>query len=132
MPMLRHFLRLVACLSALCVSHAAAAQTRVENTATLSFQAGGVMQSVASNTVALDVARPKFKTKLSFRLLPVNYEMSGLACQTVPTIITTAAPIDAPTLATAPPLARIDTRQALIMVFEAPGLNRDRASAKRR
>jgi len=125
MPMLRHLLRLAACLLACCVSLVAAAQPRVQNTATLTYQAGGAMQSVVSNTVTIDVARPRNTAKLSFRLLPTGYQLTGLDCQTTPTLLGIAAPIDAATLAAAPPLAKIDIRQPLIMVLEAPGQNRD-------
>jgi len=121
----RSLLRLGALLIGL-GSIAAVAQTRVENTATLSYRtAAGAAAQVASNTVALDVAVTKRPTSLSFRLPPPGYELSGMACQTVPTIAFTPAPIDAATLAAAPPAAALDPSAPMIVVLEAPASNRD-------
>ena len=127
MPIFRHLARIGAAMLALSSGAAAEGQTntRVQNTATLSYRSGGIERSVQSNTVALNVARGKQPTALSFRLLPIGYELAGLGCETSPSLLGIAAPIDAAVLAGAPRLASLDTAQALIMVLDAPGENLD-------
>jgi uncharacterized repeat protein (TIGR01451 family) len=98
---------------------------RISNIATLGFDAPNGRQTVASNPVAVEVDRTKRPTTLSFRLLPVGYQLSGLSCQTTPTLQFTPAPIDAATLATAPPLKALDTHIPLILVLDNAGGNRD-------
>lgn len=103
----------------------AAEAAQVANTATLSYVVDGAGQHVSSNTVTLDVARAKQPTRLSFRLLPVGYKLSGMSCTTKPTLDFTPAPIDAATLAAAPPLEALDTTVPLILALDNPGGNRD-------
>ncbi|MBN8809335.1 MAG: DUF11 domain-containing protein [Sphingomonas sp.] len=116
---------LLAALIGLATAVPAAAQTNthVTNTATLSFDASSGRQTISSNTVALDVDRTKLPTRLSFRLPPVGYTMTGMACQTSPTTQFTPAPIDADTLAKAPPIRTLDDNQPIILVLENPGGN---------
>ncbi len=104
----------------------AADVSRIANTATLGFDASSGRQSVSSNTVTLDVNRTKRPTTLSFRLLPVGYQLTGLKCETSPQKFT-PAPIDAAALATAPKLAAIDTSAPLILVLDNAGGNHDPA-----
>lgn len=104
----------------------ASAQTRVTNTATLSWQSPAGPASVDSNTVVFDVEpRAKHPTRLSFRLLPLGYRLQGMACETSPSIVFTPAPIDAADLARAPTAQNIDTDNPLILVLENPGGNHD-------
>lgn len=126
MKFLRPFL-LLAALIGLASAAPAAAQdgSRVSNTATLSFGASSNRQTISSNTVALDVDRSKVPTRLSFRLPPVGYQMTGMSCQTSPTIQFTPAPIDAATLAASPRLETLDINQPLILVLENTGGNHD-------
>ncbi|WP_242187399.1 DUF11 domain-containing protein [Sphingomonas sp. CARO-RG-8B-R24-01] len=102
----------------------AADVTRIANTATLGFDASSGRQSISSNTVTLDVNRTKRPTTLSFRLLPVGYQLTGLKCETSPQKFT-PAPIDAAALATAPRLAALDTSEPLILVLDNAGGNHD-------
>eukprot|EP01037_Dinobryon_pediforme_P028628 gene28628-31979_t len=104
---------------------------RISNIATLGFDAPNGRQSVASNAVAVDVDRAKRPTALSFRLLPVGYQLSGLSCQTMPTLQFMPAPIDAATLAAAPPLKALDVDIPLILVLDNPGGNRDPLTRER-
>ncbi len=104
------------------------APTRVVNTATLSFGPDAARRTVSSNTVSLDVVRAKRPTSFSFRLLPPGYALTGLKCQATPTVVTTAAPTDAATLARAPRLTALDIRTPLIVVIDNPGDNLDPAT----
>ncbi len=105
---------------------AALAQTRVTNTATLHFDGLDGPVNVPSNTVTFDVeARTKRPTMLSFRLLPVGYELSELKCETGPVLQFTPATVDAATLARSPKLAAIDPTGPMIIVLENQGGNRD-------
>lgn len=102
--------------------------TRVSNTATLGFDASSGRQTLSSNTVALDVDTAKRPTTLSFRLLPVDFTASRfmeLKCETTPGLVVTPVAIDAATLATAPSIVGIDPSQALIVVLNSDGSNRD-------
>ena len=125
MTFLCTLMRVGATLLGFGASIAAPAQTRVENVATLTYRSGGADASVRSNLVALDVGTAKRPTSFSFRLLPPGYRLSGMSCDTTRTPRFTPAPIDAATLAGAPPLATLDIAQPLIIVFDAPGENRD-------
>lgn len=128
MPRFRHLLRLCALLFVLCCGLAAAAQAqtaRVSNTATLTFGGEGQQQSVRSNTVSLDIVRAKLPTRLSFRIPPVGFDMSDVSCETQPTQIASAEPVDADTLAAAPTLSMLDIRQPVIMVLEDTTSNKD-------
>ncbi|GAA0658523.1 putative repeat protein (TIGR01451 family) [Sphingomonas insulae] len=102
----------------------AAAQTHVENIATLTYRAGDGERVVRSNAVGLDVTRTKRPTSFTFRLLPNGYVPTGATCEGTPPRFT-PAPIDAATLAVSPPLAAVDITSPLIMVIEAEGANRD-------
>ncbi|MFN3433239.1 MAG: hypothetical protein ACK4ZY_02485, partial [Sphingomonas sp.] len=113
-----------ACLAGLGSTLPAAAQTHVENIATLTFKSGGADQVVRSNAVALDTERTKRPTSFTFRLLPDGYVPTGMRCEGNPPRFT-PAPIDAETLAAAPPLAAVDVTSPLIMVIDAEGNNRD-------
>ncbi len=105
---------------------AAPAQTRVTNTATLHFDGPTGPISLPSNTVAFDVeARVKRPTTLSFRLLPVGYELGELKCETDPILRFTPADVDAVMLASSPKLAAIDPTGPMIIVLENQGGNRD-------
>jgi len=129
MPTTRPFPRLLrpalALSAALAAPVAAPAQTRIENTATLSWSANGDARMLRSNTVSLDLARAKRPTGISFRLLPTGYRLAGMQCRTEPGIQFTPAPIDAETLAAAPRLARLDIKTPLIIVLDAAAENRD-------
>ncbi|WP_375396917.1 hypothetical protein [uncultured Sphingomonas sp.] len=109
------------------VAPAAADDVRVANTATLGFDASGGRRTISSNTVTLDVNRVKLPTRLSFRLLPVGYELSGMSCRATSGGQFTPSPIDAATLARAPPLRALDGNQPIILVLDNPGGNRDPA-----
>lgn len=124
MPIARPFFRMFACLAGLGSTLPAAAQTHVENIATLTFKSGGADQVVRSNAVALDTERTKRPTSFTFRLLPDGYVPTGMRCEGNPPRFT-PAPIDAETLAAAPPLAAVDVTSPLIMVIDAEGNNRD-------
>ena len=125
MSIFRHALKTSAI--ALCLGTAAApvcAQLvdHVDNTATLTFTGARGSTTISSNTVSLAVDRTKLPTRLSFRLLPIGYQLSGAKCETVPAVQFTPAPIDAATLAAAPPLKSLDVNEAQIIVLEnAPG-----------
>ncbi len=127
MPKFRPLARLGAVLLGLTASAllAQGTPTRVVNTATLSFGPEAARRTVSSNTVSLDVMRTKRPTSFSFRLLPPGYELSGLKCQATPTVVTTAAPIDAETLARSPRLTALDIHTPLIIVIDNPGDNLD-------
>ncbi|PZU09912.1 MAG: hypothetical protein DI605_09295 [Sphingomonas sp.] len=99
--------------------------TRVENKATLSFGDANQRQTISSNTVSLDVDVSKGPTSLSFRLLPPGYQLSGMKCETSPSIRFTPAPIDAATLAAAPKLETIDAETPMIMVLDNQAGNHD-------
>lgn len=100
---------------------------RVENTASLSYAAGAGRAVVRSNTISLDIDRTKRPTSLSFRLLPVGYELEGMTCETVPTVRYTPAPIDAATLARAPRLDSADELTPFIIVLDAQAENHNPA-----
>lgn len=104
---------------------AAAQVARVENTASLTFTGGAGTRTVRSNTVSLNVDRTKRPTSLSFRLVPVGYQLSGMKCETTPTLRYTPAPIDAATLAQAPVLDSADEKTPTILVLDAQGENHD-------
>jgi len=107
---------------------AAAAQTRVDNIASVSFDGPGGRASVQSNLVSLEVgARAKRPTSLGFRLAPVGYELRGMKCETVPKPVYTTAPLDAATLARAPPVGVFDASVPLVIVLTNPGGNHDAA-----
>jgi uncharacterized repeat protein (TIGR01451 family) len=124
MSIVRPFLRMLALVAGLGSTLPAAAQTHVENIATLTYRAGGAEQVVRSNAVGLDVERSKRPTSFTFRLLPRGYVPGGMRCDGTPPRFT-PAPIDAATLAEAPPLAAIDVTSPVIMVIDARGNNRD-------
>ena len=128
MPVIRLLARLLAIVVCLSITSVASAQTRVENIASLTFRDVASDVTVRSNAVVLDVARTKRPTTLGFRLPPPGYRLTGLGCQTTPTLIGLAAPIDAATLDQAPPLAALDPSQPLVMVLTAPGENHDPAT----
>ncbi|MDO7841316.1 DUF11 domain-containing protein [Sphingomonas immobilis] len=120
----RAFLPLAALVGLATVVPATAQEsTRVANTATLSFDGSNGRSTISSNTVALDVDRAKLPTRLSARLLPVGYELTGMKC--VPNVSFTPAPIDAETLAQAPMVDSVDSLTPLIWVLESVGSNRD-------
>ena len=125
MNFIRTLMRFGAAFVGVSGSLAAPAQTRVENTATLTYRSGGTDASVRSNTVGLDVVITKRPTSITFRLLPPGYRLSGMSCDTTKTPAFTPAPIDAATLASAPRLAALDISQPLIIVLDAQGANRD-------
>ena len=115
-----------ATLLGLAVAVPAAAQVaRVENTASLSYAGEKGTETVRSNTVSLNVDRTKRPTSLGFRLLPVGYQLSGMKCETTPTLRYTPAPIDAATLAQAPVLDSADEKTPTILVLDAKGENHD-------
>ncbi len=126
MPIAKRLL-LVAALVGLAPAVPTAGQvTRVENTATLVFGGAAAPQTVRSNTVALAIDRVKTPTTLSFRAPPPGYELTGMACNAA-THQFTPAPIDAQTLAAAPPLKAVDTDEPMIFVLDNPGGNHDPA-----
>jgi uncharacterized repeat protein (TIGR01451 family) len=103
-------------------------QTRIQNTATLSFDDAGSdsgLRSVPSNTVTLDVNRAKRPTTLTFRLPPPNYELTGAQCQTTPSFLFTPAPIDAATYAASPWVAAVDIYADMILVLDNQAGNHD-------
>ncbi len=124
MPIVRPFLRMLALVAGLGSILPAAAQTHVENIATLTYQDGGAEQVVRSNAVGLDVIRLKRPTSFTFHLLPNGYVPTGMRCDGTPPTFT-PAPIDAATLAAAPELASVDITSPLIMAIDAEGNNRD-------
>ncbi|MGY2733724.1 hypothetical protein [Sphingomonas sp. UYP23] len=126
MPRPRALTALAALLGLASVAPATAQESaRISNIARLGFDTPNGRQSVASNPVSVVVDRAKRPTALSFRLLPVGYQLTGLSCQTNPTLQFTPAPIDAMTLAAAPPLKALDINVPLILVLENAGGNRD-------
>ncbi|WP_082466384.1 DUF11 domain-containing protein [Sphingomonas sp. Leaf38] len=135
MPRFRRLLRLCALLLTLMLGLVigiapAAAQTRVQNTATLSFDDAGSasgVRAIPSNTVVLDVNRAKRPTTLTFRLPPPNYAMTGATCQTTPSFLFTPAPIDAATYAASPWVAAIDIYADMILVLDNQAGNHDPA-----
>ena len=124
MPIVRPFLRMLALAAGLGTTMPAVAQTHVENVATLTYRAGAGDRVIRSNAVGLDTQRAKRPTSFTFRLLPQGYVPAGMRCEGTPPMFT-PAPIDAETLAQAPPLAAIDVTSPLIMVIDANGHNRD-------
>lgn len=127
MSIVRHLARFGVALVALSGGLAGAQTTtlRIANTASLSWQAGGATRAVQSNTVSLDVDTAKRPTRLSFRILPPGFPLTGLSCRQTPTVIATPAPVDAATLAQSPILDAIDIDQPVILVLDAQGSNRD-------
>jgi len=113
------------CLGTALAPALAQVATHVDNTATLTFTGASGPQTISSNTVSLAVDRTKVPTRLSFRLLPIGYQLTGLKCETVPAVRFTPAPIDAATLAAAPPLASLDGTTPQIIVLENTGGNHD-------
>lgn len=106
----------------------AGAPTRIQNTATLSFDdasSDSGMRSVPSNTVSLDVNRAKRPTTLTFHLPPPNYDLTGAQCQTTPSFLFTPAPIDAATYAASPWVAAIDIYADMILVLDNQAGNHD-------
>lgn len=126
-PTLARSWRLIASLLLVigCTSLAGAQAARVENTARLTYSTGAASVTVRSNTVALDVAREKRPTELSFRLLPTGYTPSGWVCRTQPTKSFTPAPIDPATLDAAPRLDTMDVATQMIIVLDADNENHD-------
>jgi uncharacterized repeat protein (TIGR01451 family) len=122
MPAIRLALLLFALLAAVTGGEPARAQVRVENTATLRWTAPDGSRRVQSNTVALTYARNRMPTRISFRMLPPDYQLSGMRCD-MPDRRFTPAPIDAATLAAAPPLKVLDGSEPMIAVLEAPSEN---------
>ncbi|MBI0475855.1 DUF11 domain-containing protein [Sphingomonas sp. MA1305] len=122
MPIVRLLLRLAILLCLGLGTLPAAAQTHVENTATLTFEAGGATQAIRSNTVALDTLRTKRPTNISFRLLPNGFTPTGARCDGSSFV---PAPIDPATLASSPRLAAIDIYRPMIIVIDADGENHD-------
>ncbi len=120
----RPFLRILALVAGLGTLVPAAAQVHIENVASLTYRSGGAEQIVRSNGVGIDIIRAKRPTTFSFRLLPNGYVPTGMRCEGTPPRFT-PAPIDAATLAAAPPLAAVDVTSPLIMVIDADGANRD-------
>jgi uncharacterized repeat protein (TIGR01451 family) len=103
-------------------------QTRIQNTATLSFDdsdSDSGVRTVTSNMVLLDVNRAKRPTTLTFRLPPPNFAMTGAACQTAPTLLFSPAPIDAATYAASSPIATVDIYADMILVLDNQAGNRD-------
>ncbi|MEP9360915.1 hypothetical protein [Sphingomonas sp. KR3-1] len=100
----------------------AGAQT-IRNTASMQFQSATGPQTVASNTVTLDLA--KRPTKMRFHEIPAGYQYTGLACQTDPVLQFTPSMVSPAELAAAPPLASIQRGQALIVELDAQAENRD-------
>ena len=133
MPSFRRLLRPCALLLTIVAGLAtgmasAAAQTRIENTATLSFDdaaSASGSRVVPSNTVALDVSRAKRPTTLTFRLPPPKYELTGARCQTTPSVLFTPAPIDAATYAASPWVAAVDIYADMILVLDNQAGNHD-------
>ncbi len=124
MPIARPFFRTLALVAGLGSMLPAAAQTHVENIATLTYRSGGVDRIVRSNAVALDTTRLKRPTSFAFHLLPKGYVPTGMRCEGSPPRFT-PAPIDAATLAASPELAAVDVTSPLIMTIDADGHNRD-------
>jgi uncharacterized repeat protein (TIGR01451 family) len=129
MPAFRHLLLHVAALltglSAL-PGGPVAAQTRVENVATLSFSTASGAKAVQSNRTSLTVVRRKQPTSLSFRRLPAGFQIDygKLQCQKDPLRFTPNM-IDAADLARAAPLKSLDIDNPLIIVLNDPGDNLD-------
>ena len=126
--MLRIRPHLAALIGLACAAAAPSQQVgRIVNTATLGFDASNGHKTVSSNTVVLDVSRTKMPTRLSFRLLPVGYKLSGMKCELSPVLAFTPAPIDADVLTQAPVLRALDAHSPLILVLDAEAENRDPA-----
>ena len=105
---------------------AAQEQMRITNTASVKFDGSdGQVVSIASNTVAFPVEKRKRPTSLSFRLLPVGYQLTGMKCETSPTIAFTPAPISASDLAHAPHAESLDPGMPTILVLDNEGGNHD-------
>ncbi|MCW1430753.1 DUF11 domain-containing protein [Novosphingobium sp. JCM 18896] len=130
MSALRHLARFIALAFWLIVAVPASAgdAAQVSNTAVMRFREAGEPRSVSSNTVTLDVARAKVPTRLSFRLLPVDYKLGydGIACVTDGVEATfVPAAITQQTLESSPALEALDLKQPIIMVLENSGGNRN-------
>ncbi len=116
---------LVAALLGLAPAVPAAGQVaRVENTATLSYGPPAARAEIRSNTVTLAIDRYRSPTTLGFRLPPPGYALAGMSCDAASRRFT-PAPIDAPTLAAAPPLKALDIDTPMIFVLENAGGNHD-------
>ncbi|MBB4152576.1 putative repeat protein (TIGR01451 family) [Sphingomonas jinjuensis] len=127
MPIVHRLILLVLVLIGVGVQPAAA-QTRVENRATLTFTDAGGPRSVASNLVSLDVmAAAKRPTRISFRFPAPDFRFDGMVCQTTPVMAFTPAPVDEAALAASTPAARADAYADMFVVLEAEGQNRDPA-----
>jgi uncharacterized repeat protein (TIGR01451 family) len=124
MPILRPFIVMLACFAGLGSIVPAAAQTRIENVASLTYRSDAGERVVSSNAVGLDVVGRKRPTSISFRLLPPGYQPSGARCDSATSYLV-PAPIDAATLKGADPLAAVDIYRPLIIVIDAQGENRD-------
>lgn len=99
--------------------------TRVQNTATLSYETASGARTLPSNTVSLDVTATKRPTSFKFHLVPPGYKMTGMKCETKPTVVFTPAPIDAATLAASPVAERVDVEGEFIIAIDNQGDNRD-------
>lgn len=101
---------------------AAGAQV-IRNTASMHFQTSAGPQTIASNTVTLDLA--KRPTTMRFHEIPPDYQYAGLACDTDPVLQFTPSRVSPTELAAAPLLATIQRGQALIVELDAQAENRD-------
>lgn len=95
----------------------------IRNTASMRFETSAGPQTIASNTVTLDLA--KRPTTMRFHEIPAGYQYTGLACDTDPVLQFTPSRVSPTELAAAPLLATIQRGQALIMELDAQAENRD-------
>ncbi|MDF7777136.1 hypothetical protein P1X14_17895, partial [Sphingomonas sp. AOB5] len=121
---LRAALAMLAPIAALLLPQAVSAQTRIANTASLTYSTNSGDRTLPSNTVELTTA--KYHTKITFRRLPTDFviDYSQLKCQPQP-ILYTPQWISAEELAKAAPLRSLNIDNPMIVVLEAPGENYD-------
>ena len=74
MPLLRYLSRCLALLLAQGMALPATAQTRVENTATLTYRSGDADTAVRSNRVSIDVAAARQPSTITIRSAPPGFD----------------------------------------------------------
>lgn len=127
MSKFRALLRLVALTLGVAAATpvAAPAQTRVTNTATMRFDGPSGPVNVNSNTVTFDIERAKRPTRLNFHLYPLDYRLTGMRCETSPTLKFITAPVDAAEFARAPVAETFEPGSGIIIAIDNQGGNRD-------
>jgi hypothetical protein len=104
----------------------AAAQARIENTATLRYAgADGGARAVRSNTVALMVQRVRLASRIELRGLPAGLDASGARCTGSPGALV-GTPLTPEQASAAPKQPVIEPATGVVILVTTPGSNQDR------